>query len=83
MRFACACVAVVMSGLLPQLPARGEEAKLDTARIEQLTGAKGKLDEKEGVFKVSVPCCGPVTRTGVSGSASLSVSLLRMPTFVW
>src|SRR5690349_19900651 len=30
-------------------------AKLDTARIEELTGAKGKLDEKEGVFKVSVP----------------------------
>jgi len=28
---------------------------LDTARIEQLTGAKGKLDEKEGAFKVSVP----------------------------
>src|SRR5215510_4165110 len=28
---------------------------LDTASIEQLTGAKGKLDEKEGVFKVSVP----------------------------
>jgi hypothetical protein len=27
----------------------------DGARIEQLTGAKGKLDEKEGVFKVSVP----------------------------
>jgi Domain of Unknown Function (DUF1259) len=30
-------------------------AGLDTARIEQLTGAKGKLDEKEGAFKVSVP----------------------------
>src|SRR5256712_8438734 len=28
---------------------------LDTARIEQLTGAKGKLDEMEGAFKVSVP----------------------------
>jgi hypothetical protein len=28
---------------------------LNTAQIEQLTGAKGKLDEKEGVFKVSVP----------------------------
>src|SRR5437762_3565207 len=28
---------------------------LDTARIEQLTGAKGKMDEKEGVFKVSLP----------------------------
>jgi len=28
---------------------------LDTARIEELTGAKGTLDAKEGVFKVSVP----------------------------
>jgi hypothetical protein len=28
---------------------------LDTAKIEQLTGAKGKMDEKEGVFKVSLP----------------------------
>jgi Domain of Unknown Function (DUF1259) len=28
---------------------------LDSAQIEQFTGAKGKLDEKEGVFKVSVP----------------------------
>jgi hypothetical protein len=28
---------------------------LNPAQIEQLTGAKGKLDEKEGVFKVSVP----------------------------
>lgn len=27
----------------------------DTARIEQLTGAKGALDAKENVFKVSVP----------------------------
>jgi chromate transporter len=30
-------------------------AGLDTARIETLTGAKGALDEKEGVFRVSVP----------------------------
>jgi hypothetical protein len=30
-------------------------AALDTALIERLTGAKGTLDEKEGVFKVSVP----------------------------
>jgi hypothetical protein len=28
---------------------------LNTAKIEQLTGAKGKLDDKEGVFKVSMP----------------------------
>jgi hypothetical protein len=31
------------------------ETKLDTANIEQLTGAKGMMDEKEGVFKVSMP----------------------------
>src|SRR5438067_6361484 len=30
-------------------------AKLNTAKIEQLTGLKGKLDEKEGAFKVSYP----------------------------
>src|SRR5712691_10197385 len=28
---------------------------LDTAKIEQLTGVKGELNDKEGVFKVSVP----------------------------
>ena len=31
------------------------EAKLDTAKIEQLTGIKGDLSEKEGVFKVTAP----------------------------
>ncbi len=30
-------------------------ATLNTARIEQLTGLKGKLDEKEAAFKVSYP----------------------------
>ena len=30
-------------------------SSLDPAGIERLTGAKGQLDEKEGVFKVSVP----------------------------
>jgi len=30
-------------------------ATLDTAAIEELTGAKGALDAKEGVFKVSLP----------------------------
>jgi hypothetical protein len=34
----------------------GSTAALDTAQIERLTGAKGKLDPSEpGVFKVSVP----------------------------
>jgi hypothetical protein len=30
-------------------------APLNTVRIEQLTGMKGKLDDKEGVFKVGLP----------------------------
>src|SRR5690349_11360069 len=30
-------------------------SSLDTAKIEQLTGLKGTLNEKEGVFKVSYP----------------------------
>jgi hypothetical protein len=30
-------------------------ADLDTAKIDQLTGLKGKLNEKEGVYKVSFP----------------------------
>jgi uncharacterized protein DUF1259 len=30
-------------------------ASLDTARIDKLTGLKGKLDEKEQVYKVSAP----------------------------
>src|SRR3954451_24852231 len=33
----------------------GGSAGLDTAKIEQLTGLKGTLDAKEGVFKVSYP----------------------------
>ena len=36
-------------------PARAADPNLDTARIEQLSGTKGKMDEKEGVFKVSAP----------------------------
>ncbi len=32
-----------------------QTAALDTVRIEQLTGLKGALNEKEGVFKVSFP----------------------------
>ena len=35
--------------------AAAPEPTLDTALIEQLTGAKGQLDPKEGVFKVSMP----------------------------
>ena len=35
--------------------AAAQDAKLDTARIEEITGLKGALIEQEGVFKVSAP----------------------------
>ena len=34
--------------------AASAQAKLDTAKIEQLTGQKGAMNEKEGVFKVNM-----------------------------
>jgi hypothetical protein len=50
----------VCSGVLVSLgavaaPKPAANGPLDQARIEQLTGAKGKLDDKAGVFKVSMP----------------------------
>lgn len=36
-------------------PTKTKAPGVDSAMIEALTGAKGKMDEKEGVFKVSVP----------------------------
>jgi hypothetical protein len=48
-----ACAIVIVTGSAS--PVRGAEAALDTASIERLTGAKGALDAKEGVFKVSLP----------------------------
>ena len=35
--------------------ANAQNAGFDTARIEQLTGAKGQMNAKEGVFKVTLP----------------------------
>src|SRR5436305_308708 len=48
-----ACLSLICTALSVAPFARAAET-LDTAKIEQLTGAKGKLDEKEGVFKVSL-----------------------------
>ena len=51
------------------------DAKLDTAKIEQLAGAKGKMDEKEGVFKVSVPRSDlKVTTAGVKMTPPLGLT---------
>ncbi|MGE5177982.1 MAG: DUF1259 domain-containing protein [Bacteroidota bacterium] len=49
--FACALMALPAAGTIPA----SAQTRLDTARIESLTGAKGALDAKSGVFKVTVP----------------------------
>ena len=48
---------VAALGLIVAAPvfAAPPKAPFDTAKIEELTGAKGAFNEKEGVFKVSVP----------------------------
>src|SRR5262245_5414781 len=48
---ACACLVLVWCVRSGQ----SAEARLDTAKIEQLTGARGEFNEREKVFKVSVP----------------------------
>src|SRR5437870_261604 len=50
--FAAFTYLALAGALSPSLAAEG---KLDTAKIEQLTGVKGELSEKEGVFKVTAP----------------------------
>jgi hypothetical protein len=54
-KFLLAAAVVAAAFFTAPAPAHGQDGRLDTAKIEQLTGAKGKLDETEGVFKVSVP----------------------------
>jgi Domain of Unknown Function (DUF1259) len=52
---AVALTAPAARAVAAQATASSRKVALDTALIEQLTGAKGTLDPKEGVFKVSVP----------------------------
>ena len=49
-RFLVIVAALIATGAAPP----GKQG-LDTAEIEELTGAKGQLDEKDSVFKVSLP----------------------------
>src|SRR3954452_7846228 len=50
---ALVAVSILCAGLSPL---RADAADhLDTAKIEQLTGVKGKMNDAEGVFKVSLP----------------------------
>jgi len=61
-----ACGALLIAGLMAKSAVSeqggcrdagmgGPAVKLDTAKIESLTGLKGAMNDKEGVFKVSYP----------------------------
>ena len=64
----CISIVVMATALL-------SHAALDTARIEQLTGAKGQMNEKEGVFKVSMPRADlKVTSGGVKITPALGLT---------
>jgi hypothetical protein len=53
---ATAIISILLTtALFPTSPSQSAESALDTSAIEHFTGAKGALDEKEGVFKVSAP----------------------------
>ena len=50
-------------------------AKLDTAKIEQLTGLKGELNDKEGVFTVRAPRTDlQVTTAGVKMNPAMGLT---------
>src|SRR5438552_17178032 len=53
-------------------PASAADKKLDTAKIEQITGLKGCYNEKENVFKVSMP----------QADVQVSVDGWKMPPFM-
>ena len=50
-----ACTMAIVALLWSPATSLSGEKAVDTATIERLTGVKGELNEKEGVFKVSVP----------------------------
>lgn len=50
-----AVIFILITVLMQGASASRAEETLNPARIEELVGAKGILNEKEGVFKVSVP----------------------------
>jgi hypothetical protein len=50
-----AFIAMPLLALAASVGTAAQSSNLHTAKIEELTGAKGKLDEAGGAFKVSVP----------------------------
>src|SRR5215471_11801722 len=63
---------IAFASLLFASAALAQDKQLDTAKIDELTGLKGKLNEQEHVYKVSSP------RTDIK----VSVDNWQMPPFV-
>jgi hypothetical protein len=63
---------IALTVLFTVAAASGQDKKLDTGRIDELTGLKGKLNEQENVYKVSFP------RTDLK----ISVDKWQMPPFM-
>src|SRR6266705_1443813 len=63
---------IALGTLLTAATSWGQGTKLDTAKIDEITGLKGKLNEQEGVYKVSWP------RTDLK----ISVDKWEMPPFM-
>src|SRR5258707_8884763 len=63
---------IAFAFLLISLAASGQDKKLNTARIDELTGIKGKLNEQENVYKVSAP----------RADLKISVDKWEMPPFM-
>lgn len=55
MRWGVVCLGVLATAGAAVSAPKEPASPFDTAAIEELTGAKGALDAKEGVFKVSLP----------------------------
>src|SRR6266568_6385586 len=63
---------IALGILLAAATSWGQETKLNAAKIDELTGLKGKLNDQEGVYKVSSP------RTDIK----ISVDKWEMPPFM-
>src|SRR6266850_831258 len=71
-KFLAAMGSITLALSASTVQVHAADQKLDTARIEQITGMKGTFNEKENVFKVTTP------RTDVQ----VSVDGWKMPPFM-
>jgi hypothetical protein len=46
---------LMMGAVLLSMPGRSAQFALDTGKIDRITGLKGKLNQEEGVYKISSP----------------------------